>query len=376
MLLMTMILALSSACSTSTKKEQNSADSGNSLKAALDGKFYMGVAMNEAQIMGMDTVSLRVIEKHFNSAVTENVMKSGPIHPEEGKFEFEVPDKFIEYTQEHDMYTIGHCLVWHSQSPRWFFTDEQGNDVSREILIERIRSHIQTVVGRYKGKVDAWDVVNEAFNDDGSWRETKFYEIIGEDYFKIAFRIAHEVDPEAELLYNDYSMFNKGRREAVISVVKEMQAEGVPIHGIGMQAHYGMGFPTIEAFEESIVAFSETGLPVHITEFDIDVLPSRRSIQGAEVSEKEAYEEMLNPYKNGLPDSVDIALNERWMDFFDVLLKHHDKIKRVTMWGLADHQSWKNGWPIRGRINYPLLFDRNYEPKPVVEEIIKKANEL
>lgn len=376
MIVMTMILVLSSACSSRTKKEQNAADAGNSLKAALDGKFYMGVAMNEAQIVGMDTVSLRVIEKHFNSAVAENDMKSGPIHPEEGKYEFEVPDKFIEYTQEHDMYTVGHCLVWHSQAPRWFFTDEQGHEVSREVLIERIRSHIETVVGRYKGKVDAWDVVNEAFNDDGSWRETKFYEIIGEDYFKLAFKIAHEADPEAELLYNDYSMFNKGRREAVIRVVKEMQAEGVPIHGIGMQAHYGMGFPTIEAFEESIVAFSETGLPVHITEFDIDVLPSRRSIQGAEISEKEAYEEMLNPYKNGLPDSVSIALNERWMDFFDVLLKHHDKIKRVTMWGLADHQSWKNGWPVRGRTNYPLLFDRNYAPKPVVEEIIKKANEL
>jgi endo-1,4-beta-xylanase len=374
MLVMTMILVLS--CSCTTKKEQNSADPGNSLKAALDGKFYMGVAMNEAQIMGRDTSSLRVIEQHFNSAVAENVMKSGPIHPEEGKYEFEVPDKFIEYTQEHDMYTVGHCLVWHSQAPPWFFTDEQGNDVSREVLIERMRSHIETVAGRYKGKVDAWDVVNEAFNDDGSWRETKFYEIIGEDYFKLAFRIAHEVDPEAELLYNDYSMFNKGRREAVIRVVKEMQTEGVPIHGIGMQAHYGMGFPSIEAFEESIVAFSETGLPVHITEFDIDVLPGRRSIQGAEISEKEAYEEMLNPFKGGLPDSVSIALNERWMDFFDVLLKHHDKIKRVTMWGLADHHSWKNGWPIRGRTNYPLLFDRNYDPKPVVEEIIKKANEL
>jgi len=362
------LLLLAAACTTAVPEDQG-------LKDALEGKFYMGTAMNTPQILGMDTLALDVIHAHFNSVVAENCMKSGPIHPKEDSFAFELADRFIEFADTNDLYTVGHCLVWHSQAPRWLFLDEEGNDVEREVLIERMKNHIYTVVGRYKGKVDAWDVVNEAFLDDGSWRKTKFYEIIGEEFMELAFQFAHEADPEAELLYNDYSMFLEGKRNAVVELVNNLKSKGIQINGVGMQAHYGMDYPSIEEFEQSILAFAGTGVDVHITELDIDVLPGMDWTVGADVRASFEYREKMNPYPAGLPDSVSVAVNDRWMELFGLLLKHQDKIKRVTTWGVADHHSWKNGWPVPGRTNYPLLFDREYQPKTVVEKIIKAAGE-
>lgn len=366
--LFAIVIALT-ACSTQQPEEQ-------SLKSALEGKFYIGTALNTPQIMGQDSASLKIIHNHFNSIVAENCMKSGPIHPEEDTYDFELADRFVEFGVKNDMYIVGHCLVWHSQAPDWLFVDDEGKDVSREVLIERMKNHIFTVVGRYKGRVDAWDVVNEAFEDDGSWRKSKFHEIIGEDFMDLAFQFAHEADPDAELFYNDYSMFHEGKRNSVIQLVNDFKEKGIRIDGVGMQAHYGLDFPTIQEFENSIVSLASTGVDVHITELDIDVLPSHDWSIGADVRESFEYLEKMNPYPDGLPDSVSMALNNRYLDFFNLFLKHEDKIKRVTLWGLADHHSWKNNWPIRGRTNYPLLFDREYNPKPVVDDIIDAANNL
>ena len=346
-----------------------------SLKQALEGKFYIGTAMNGFQIMGRDTASLELIGKQFNSVVAENVMKSGVIQPREGEFQFELPDRFVEYARQHGMYTVGHCLIWHSQAPRWFFTDDDGNEVDREVLIERMKTHIYTVAGRYRGKIDCWDVVNEAFEDDGSWRENKFYQIVGPEYVELAFRFAHEADPDAELLYNDYSMFHQGRRDAVVALVNDLKAKGIQVDGIGMQAHYGMDYPDYESFEQSIVAFAETGVQVHITEMDISVLPLPDPSVGADVRASFAYQDKMNPYPDGLPEEVRQAWHDRYLDFFKIFLKHEDKVKRVTLWGVSDRYSWKNNWPIRGRTDYPLLFDRKFQPKPVVSDIIRAAGE-
>lgn len=346
---------------------------GPGLKQALEGKFYVGTAMNGFQISGRDTASLEVIETQFNSVVAENVMKSGVIQPREGEFKFELPDQFVAFAAQHDMYTVGHCLIWHSQAPRWFFTDEQGNEVSREVLIDRMKAHIDAVAGRYRGKVDCWDVVNEAFEDDGSWRENKFYQIVGPEYVELAFRFAQEADPDAELLYNDYSMFHKGRRDAVVTLVKDLKAKGLRIDGIGMQAHYGMDYPDFDDFEESIIAFAGAGVEVHITEMDISVLPMPDPGVGADVRASFEYQEKMNPYADGLPEEVRQAWHDRYLNFFRIFLKHQDKIKRVTLWGVSDRQSWKNNWPVRGRTDYPLLFDRELQPKPVVEDIIRAA---
>ena len=347
--------------------------SGVGLKDALEGKFYIGTAMNGPQILGRDASSLKIIGEHFNSVVAENVMKSGIIQPREGEFNFDLPDQFVKYAEEHGMYTVGHCLIWHSQAPRWFFTDDQGNEVGREVLIERMKTHIHTVAGRYRGKVDCWDVVNEAFEDDGSWRKNKFYQIVGPEYVELAFRFAQEADPEAELIYNDYSMFHKGRREAGVALVNDLRAKGLRIDGVGMQAHYGMDYPEFGAFEESIIAFAEAGVDVHITEMDISVLPFPDPSVGADVRASFEYQEKMNPYPDGLPDEVAKAWNDRYMRFFEIFLKHREKVKRVTLWGVSDNHSWKNNWPIRGRTDYPLLFDREFQPKPVVGEIMQTA---
>lgn len=354
--------------SCSTKQSANDTDT---LKYALKDKFYIGTALNKEQILGDDNAGVRLITKHFNAIVAENCMKSEEIQPVEGQFTFDLADKFVEFGEKNNMYITGHCLVWHSQAPEWFFVDKEGNDVSKDVLIERMRTHILSLAGRYKGKIKGWDVVNECIEDDGSWRKSKFYQIIGEEFVEHAFRFAHEADPDAELYYNDYSMANEGRRNGVIAMVKNLQAKGVKIDGIGMQGHCGLDHPDLAEFEKSIVAFSELGVKVMITELDVSVLPFPRNIQGAEISQNVESSKDLNPYTEGLTDSVSMTLDQRYRDIFKVLYKHHEKISRVTTWGVHDFQSWKNNWPVHGRTDYPLLFDRNYQPKKIVQEIIK-----
>lgn len=344
-----------------------------SLKDALKNKFLIGVAVNSDQALGKDTAALRVIKQQFNSVVPENCMKSEVIQPSEGEFDFAKSDQFVDFGQKNHMFIIGHTLIWHSQAPAWLFVGKDGKDVSREVLIERMRKHITTLVDRYKGRVQGWDVVNEAINDDGSFRQSKFYKIIGEDYISLAFKFAHEADPKAQLYYNDYSMAHPGKRAGVVNLIKKLQKSGLKVDGIGMQGHLTMDFPTVAEEEKSIVAFSELGVKVMITELDLTVIPFPNQNGGADVSMSYKYKKEMNPYPDGLPDSVATKWNNRMTDFFKLFLKHQDKISRVTVWGVSDGQTWRNDWPIVGRKDYPLLFDRNYNPKPVVEAIIKMA---
>ena len=343
------------------------------LKDALKDKFLIGVAMNEAQITEADSSSVAIIKNHFNSITAENCMKSEELQPVEDEFNFKLADQFVKFGEENNMYIIGHTLVWHSQAPKWFFTDATGKDVTREVLIERMKKHINTVVGRYKGKVKGWDVVNEAFEDDGSWRNSKFYQIIGEDYIRLAFQFAHEADPDADLYYNDYSMSHEGRRNTVVKMVKDLKSQGVRIDGVGLQGHMDLVFPDLDEFEKSMLAFAETGVKLMITELDVTVLPRPGMDVGAEISASFEYQQKLNPYAEGLPDSVSIALNNRYNDIFKLFLKHSDILERVTLWGVYDGQSWRNNWPVRGRTDYPLIFDRNFQPKPVVKFIVEEA---
>lgn len=342
-------------------------------KEAFKDKFYVGTALNSIQIIGTDTVALDIIKKNFNSIVAENCMKSKVIQPVEGQFDFELADKFADFGEQNNMFIIGHTLIWHSQSPNWFFIDDEGKQVSREVMIDRMKKHIHTVVGRYKGRVHGWDVVNEAILDDGSWRDNEFYQIIGKDYVSLAFQFAQEADPDAELYYNDYSMAHEGRRNGVVNMVKELQGKGIKIDGIGMQGHCTMDFPSIEEYEKSILAFAELNMNVMITELDLSILPQPEENLGADVLFSSKYRKAMNPYADNLPDSVNSAHQDRYLQLFKLFIKHHDKISRVTLWGVSDNQSWKNNWPIHGRKDYPLLFDRNYQPKPVVRFIINEA---
>jgi endo-1,4-beta-xylanase len=343
------------------------------LKDALDGKFYIGTALNADQILGKDTAAICVIKENFNAIVAENCMKSGPLQPEEGVFDFSLADKFVEFGESNNMYITGHALIWHAQAPKWFFKDSMGNDVTREVLIERMRNHIYTVVGRYKGRVKGWDVVNEAIDDrDGSYRKTRFYQIIGEDYIKLAFEFAREADPQAELYYNDYSLTNPQKRKGAVAMVKKLKEQGVKIDAVGEQGHIGIDTPTLEELEQMIDDFAVLVVKVMITEMDVSVLPMDWSL-GADISARMEYKKQSDLYIDGLPDSVYNAFENRCLDLFKLFLKHDDVITRVTLWGVTDAQSWKNNFPIPGRTDYPLLFDRKYQAKPIVGKIIDEA---
>ena len=206
----------------------------------LGDKFLVGVAINSEQAAGRDTSAVDVVRRHFNSIVAENCMKSEVIHPEEDRYDFSLADEFVKFGEDNEMFIIGHCLVWHSQLSPWFCVDAEGKNVSPEVLKERLKSHIHTIVGRYKGRIKGWDVVNEAIEGDGSYRKSKFYEILGEEYIPLAFQYAHEADPEAELYYNDYGMHEPGRRDAVVRMVNSLKEKGLRIDAIGMQGHMGL----------------------------------------------------------------------------------------------------------------------------------------
>lgn len=354
-----------SSCMAQTKQTEIS------LKTTFKNKFLIGVAMNANQITGKDSVGDRVIAQNFSSIVAENCMKSGMIQPVEGEFDFSLADQFVKFGEKNKMFIIGHTLIWHSQTPRWFFTDDKGQQVSKEVLIERMHKHISTLVGRYKGRVKGWDVVNEAINDDGSYRESPFYKIIGKDFIKLAFQFAHEADPDAQLYYNDYNMAMQSKREGVVKMVSELKQAGLRIDAIGMQSHLTLDFPTVTEFEKSILAFSSLGVKVMMTELDLSILPSPWNNGGANVSDKAEYQEKMNPYKKGIPADKYAEWEKVYLSFFKLFLKHQDKISRVTLWGLSDADSWKNDWPIRGRTDYPLLFDRNHQPKPIVTKIVE-----
>ena len=339
------------------------------IKDAFEGKFYIGAALNAWEITGVDTTGVELVKKHFNSIVAENCMKNEEIHPEENVWNFELADKFVEFGEANDMFIIGHCLVWHSQLAKWFAYDENGEYVTPEVLKQRMKDHITTVVTRYKGRVHGWDVVNEAIVEGGEYRKSPFYDILGEEFIPWAFECAHAADPDAELYLNDYSMSDPGRRDGYVKLIKQLQERGLRIDAIGMQAHVGLDYPTIEEFETSLLAFAQTGINVMITEWDMSALPAVNF--GANVSDFAEYQEKLNPYKDGLPEEVSAQWNARMKEFMDLFIKHSDVVTRVTAWGVSDEDSWKNGWPIPGRTDYCLLFDRNHEMKPFLKEYLK-----
>jgi len=344
------------------------------LKDAFQDHFVVGTALGGNQINGDDPQAIALTIEQFNTITAENAMKFGPIHPEPETYRFDISDRFVEFGEEHNMFIAGHVLVWHSQTSRWIFKDENGDDVNRETLLARMQDHISTVVGRYKGRVHGWDVLNEALNEDGSLRQSKWLQIIGEDYMQKAFEFAHQADPKAELYYNDYNLFHEKKRQGTVRLVKQLLDNGVKVDGIGMQGHWGLDYPSLEQAEASIIAFAELGVKVMITELDINVLPDPAKWRGADISMNVEAQNAINPYKDGLPDSVQQQLTDRYAELFSLFLKHSDVISRVTFWGTHDGHSWKNNWPVRGRTNYPLLFDRAYKPKPAYFAVLDLVN--
>jgi len=346
------------------------------LKDAYGDQFYMGAALNRWQFSGRDTLSAGLVKKHFNSISPVNSMKWERIHPEPGKYNFGPADRFVAFGEENGMHIVAHTLVWHSQVPGWVFRDREGNLVSRDTLLHRMRDHIHTVVGRYRGKIDCWDVVNEAVADDGAMRNSLWYRIIGEDFVEKAFTYAREADPDATLIYNDHSLPNPDKRDGVLRLARKLQSAGIRVDGIGLQGHYHLDDPDIGDLEASIDSFASLGVKVMITELDVSVLPwPSMPAVGADVNRRFEVSDEMNPYPGGLPDSVQSALADRYGALFSLFSEHGGQIERVTFWGVHDGTSWKNHWPIPGRTDYPLLFDREGNPKPAFDAVIRSASE-
>lgn len=338
----------------------------------------MGTAVNEAIVSGSDAASRDLTTRHFNTITAENVLKAGPLNPTPGVWNFGPADAFVAFGEQHKMFIVGHTLVWHNQTPSWFFTDSTGKPRPRDAVVEQLRSHIQQVASRYVGRVHAWDVVNEVIDNDGSYRPTTWVRGVGngDELVRLSFKYAQQYAPDAELYYNDFNTWRPTKRDGIVRMVRMLKREGIRVDGIGMQGHWGLNYPSLEHIEAAIDSFASTGAKVMITEMDIDVLPLTREGQiiGTGMSDPqfqlEEFKTYLDPYRNGLPDDVQRALTARYAELFALFYRKRDKIDRVTLWGVADDMSWKNGYPIPGRTNYPLLFDRARKPKSALDAVM------
>jgi len=343
-----------------------------SLKDAYADDFLIGTAVNVRQINGeVPQAETDIITKQFNSVTPENMLKWQRVHPEPDVYVFEPVDKLIELAQKNNMFVVGHTLVWHWQTPRWVFQNAEGGDADRETLLARMKEHILSIVGHCKGKVQGWDVVNEALDENGELRQTGWLRIIGEDFIEKAFEYAHQADPDAELYYNDFDMWKPSKVEGSVRFLKNLQAKGLRIDGVGMQGHWDYDYPTNEELEAAIEAYAGLGLKVMVTELDLTVLPKPERRTGADIMARFQLTDEVNPYVDGLPDEMQQKLAQRYAELFSIFHKHKDKISRITFWGVDDGSSWRNNWPIRGRTDYPLLFGRDYQPKPAFYAVIE-----
>ncbi|MFW6035326.1 MAG: endo-1,4-beta-xylanase [Halothermotrichaceae bacterium] len=318
--------------------------------------FPIGAALEPYQL---DQKNVELLEKHYNSLTAENAMKPSSLQPNEGEFTFNGADRIVEFARDNNMKVRGHTLVWHSQVPSWFFEDKNGNQASRELLLKRMKTHIEKVMTRYKDDVYAWDVVNEVIDTSaaatGGLRNSEWLQIIGEDYIAKAFEYAHEVDPDAKLFINDYSLSSDpNKRDIMYNLVKKLKEQGVPVDGIGMQMHININDPSVAFVEKAIEKFASLGVDVHITELDMSVYDNR----------DQAYDEV--------PEDVLIKQGHRYKKLFDMLKEHSDDVTNVTFWGIADDRTWLTSHPVE-RNNWPLLFDKALKAKPAYWALVNPA---
>jgi endo-1,4-beta-xylanase len=365
--------------STPLSASAQTAAADKTLKDVYKDGFLIGAAVNPSITSGRDKASQDIVIKHFNTITVENAMKAAPINPQPGVYNWGPADEFVAFGEKNKMFIIGHTLVWHNQVPAWFFTNSNGKPNTKEEQIERLRSHIEAVAGRYAGRVHGWDVVNEVFENDGSYRNNNWVNVFGsgDTLVKYAFMFAAKYAPNTELYYNEFNAWRPTKRDAIVRMVKMLQKENIRIDGVGMQGHWGLNYPKTQYIEDAIDAYAACGVKVMITELDVDVLPLSKEGQIAgwaanadKQLQLEEFEIFLDPYKGGLPDSVQKQLTNRYAELFSIFYKRRDKISRVTFWGLHDGASWKNGSPIPNRTNYPLLWDRQHKPKPALNAVL------
>ncbi len=336
------------------------ANNSKGLKDYYKDHFNIGVAVSPRALKTDET---NLILSQFNSLTAENAMKMGPIHPKENEYNWAGGDAIAAFAKENNMKFRGHTLCWHQQAPGWMFIDADSNQVTKEVLLARLKDHITTVVSRYKGSIYAWDVVNEAISDkkDEYLRPSLWYQICGDEYIAKAFEWAHAADPDALLFYNDYNEINAEKRKKIVRLIKELKEKGVPIHGIGLQGHWATNEPSREQLEQTLKDFSELGLEIHITELDISVYPKEHSARQKTAADADT---AFTTQKEQLQiDSYKMI--------FDLFRKYKDNISSVTFWNISDRHSWLDNFPVRGRKDYPLLFDKDLKPKKVYWEVVR-----
>jgi len=340
------------------------------LKDVFKADFLIGGALNRSLVTGRDPNAAAIAEKHFSTITAENDLKWQRVHPQPDQYNWEPADSYVAFGEKNKMFIVGHCLVWHAQTPRWVFQDDAGNPLTRDALLSRMKDHIMTVVGRYEGRVKGWDVVNEALDDNGTLRNSQWLRIIGEgspdkqyDHIENAFRWAHEADPNAELYYNDFGLeTSKAKCDAAVAIVKDLKSKGLRIDGVGIQLHAGLTHPTVEGLEYAITSLAAAGVKVMITELDIRT--QTRGYRGADISQV-SQASTNDPTAAAAETQKKVA--DKYAEVFSVLLKHKKDITRVTFWGVYDKTSWIGG--------SPLLFDRNYQPKEAFFAVVKAAQQ-
>lgn len=343
----------------------------SSLKEVFKNDFVIGAALNAEQIEQKNKVATALVQSQFNGLTPENVMKCEIIHPQWGVYNFSWADKLVAYGKKINAPVYGHTLIWHSQLAP-FVKNIQSTDSFKTFFAD----HIRTIASHFNGGIKGWDVVNEALNEDGSLRKSIFLDKLGAGYIVDAFRYAQVAAPGTELYYNDYNIEQPAKRAGAINIIKAIQAAGVRIDGVGIQGHWRAGHVPFKEIEESIIQFSSLGIKVSFTELDLGVLPNPWDGDAADVNLKAEYTAKMNPYASGLPDSVQTLLANSYEALFRLFLKHKKNISRVTFWGVNDGQSWLNDWPIKGRTNYPLLFDRQFKPKQAFLKVIESKKDI
>ncbi|MEO5594087.1 MAG: endo-1,4-beta-xylanase [Chitinophagaceae bacterium] len=356
------IMALTAFSSVNNLSAQkNNIDSAKGLKDYYKNYFSMGVAVSPQALKREDESAL--VLQQFNSITPENAMKMGPIHPKENEYNWKDADSIVAFAQRHHIKIRGHNLCWHNQTPKWLFVDSAGNTVTKEVLLQRLKEHITTVVSRYKGIIYAWDVVNEAISDKPGeyFRNSIWYQVCGEDFVAKAFEYAHAADPQALLFYNDYNEINASKREKIYKMVKGLKDAGVPIHGLGLQGHWAVNEPSEGQLDSTIGRFAQLGLQLQVTELDISVYPKEHNA-------RERKEEDNNAVFTGEKERMQVEMYNRC---FKIFRKYKDVLSGVTFWNISDRSSWLDNFPVRGRKDYPLLFDKNLLPKKAFWELVK-----
>ena len=337
-------------------------------------KFKVGVAINGRVYGDEDPAAAALVGAQFNRVTAENELKWQSLERQPGVLDFTQADAFLAYAEQHGMEVHGHTIVWHHQVPGWVFQNDAAAPATRQQLLARLEQHMSALAKHFGSRVQYWDVVNEAFNDDGSLRDTPWRTIIGADYLDQVFLLAGKHFPDAKLVYNDFSLEKPGKRDAVVNLVQGFKERGVRIDAIGTQAHFQLQSPTLEALDASLSAFAGAGVEVLVSELDVDVLPPAYKNQGADLSLDAELSAQLNPYTDCLPSDVAEQAARRWGDLFEVFARHSEHLHSVTLWGVSDGYSWLNNWPVKGRTNYALLFDRQLRAKQSWQRVIEAAS--